>query len=679
MPKIRIFHLAKELEIASNEVLDFLKDQGASVKSHMSGVEEALAEKVRNHFRPPSTPVAAKEEKPAAPPKPIKAKQKKLAVKKEKMKELKTRKKKVDTPRKGTIQLSEGVTMKELSEKSGLRLKDIMKALMERGVFTTINQPLNPEIATDVAQSFGLEAEIISFEEEVEIFEEEDHAGELVERGPVVTIMGHVDHGKTSLLDAIRESNIIAKESGGITQHLGAYRIMKDGRSIVFLDTPGHEAFTLMRSRGALITDIVVLVVAADDGVKPQTIEAINHARAANVQIIVAINKIDKPNADAMQVKKDLSDKDLMPEEWGGDTVHVEVSAKQRTGLNELLEMILLVADLMELKANPNRQARGIVLDSKIDRGRGPVAVVLIQNGTLKIGATFVANKIFGKVRTLVDDKGNRLNSAGPSTPVEISGFQGITRAGDKFQVFNDERKARQIASFRNLKARKAELVQTSKLTLDQLYAQIQEGAVKELPFIIKADVDGSAEVLEDSLARLGQGEVKIKIIHSGVGAVNETDVLLAVASNAIIIGFNVRVEKKAAVLAEEEKVDIRKYNIIYNVNEEVQRAISGLKEPVYQEVVLGKVEVRQIFKTSKAGVVAGSYVLEGKVIRNAKVRVFRGEEKLFEGKIGSLRRFKDDVQEVKAGFEFGLSLEGFSEIQEGDILEVFQLERVDS
>jgi len=685
MAKIRIFHLAKELEVTSGEIIQFLAKEGVKIKSHMSGVESEVAEKVSAHFQPPAKKavpdkVKPKEtKKPESPAKPKRVKKSKQAKKVEKHKAVKEKKTKKTTPRTSGIQLSEGVTAKELSEKSGLKIKDIMKALMERNVLVTINQPLNTDMAVELAQSFGLEAEIVSFETEADIFEEEAAGEEQpVERAPVVTIMGHVDHGKTSLLDAIRESNIIAKESGGITQHLGAYKITVDGRNIVFLDTPGHEAFTLMRSRGAMITDIVVLVVAADDGVKPQTIEAINHAKAANVQIIAAVNKVDKPNADATKVKKDLADRGLMPEEWGGDTIHVEVSAKAKTGIRELLEMILLLADMMELKANPVRMGRGVVLDAKIDRGRGAVATVLIQDGSVKIGSPFVANKVFGKVRSMVDDLGHRLQSCGPSMPIEISGFQGHTRAGDKFQVFKSERKAREVAQFRNLRARRAELAETSRMTLDHLFDRIQEGEVKELLFIIKADVDGSVEVLQDSLTKLGDEKVKIRIIHSGIGTINETDVLLASASNAIIIGFHVKVDRKAAVLAEEEKIDIRTYDIIYNVNEEVQRAIKGLAEPTFKEVVTGKGEIRQVFKTSKSGIIAGSYMLEGRVSRNSRVRLLRGESQVFEGKISSLRRFKDDVQEVRSGFEFGIALEGHSDYREGDIFEIYKLEKVE-
>jgi translation initiation factor IF-2 len=544
----------------------------------------------------------------------------------------------------------------------------------------TINSALDTETATMIAREFGADVQMQSFEEELlQADEGESKAEDVITRAPVVTVMGHVDHGKTSLLDAIRTTRVAEREAGGITQHIGAYHVTINDRDIVFLDTPGHEAFTLMRARGAKVTDIVVLVVAADDGVMPQTREAIDHAKAANVPIVVAINKIDKPNASVERVKRELTELGLMPEEWGGTTVTVEVSARQKTNIDLLLEMILLSSDILELKANPKRSATGTVLEAKLDKGRGQVATVLVQDGTLSVGDTFIAGPIVGRVRALIDDRGRPTRSAGPSTPVEVLGLTGLPQPGDVFQVA-DAAKARQIAQFRDEQAKTRALgAKGGRLTLESLQAQIAEGGMKELPIIIKTDVQGSAEVLADTLTKLTDEKVKIRIIHSGVGAVNESDVLLASASNAIVIAFNVRPDRNAEAIASREQVDIRMHSVIYNVTDEMKKAMTGLIEPTFKEVRIGAAQVRDTFKTPKFGTIAGCMVTEGKITRSGdtKARVLRDNVVVHEGKIGSLRRFKDDASEVKSGFECGIGLDKFNDIKVGDIIEVFAMERV--
>ncbi len=576
------------------------------------------------------------------------------------------------------ITITEGVAIKELSEKLGVRAKDVIKRLLDKGIFATINQTLDGQTATDIARGFGAEASVVSFEEEVlQEVEEADHPEDLQPRAPVVTVMGHVDHGKTSLLDAIRKTNVAAHEAGGITQSIGAYQVEVQGRKITFIDTPGHEAFTMMRARGARVTDVVVLVVAADDGVMPQTLEAINHARAAKVPIIVAINKIDKPEAQSERVKRQLSDHGLMPEEWGGQTVTVEVSAKQGKNLELLLEMILLVADMQALKANPKRLVNGTVLEARLDRGRGPVATVLVQNGTFNIGDSFIVGAIFGKVRAMFDDRGRPTLEAPPSAPVEVLGLEDVPQAGDRVQVIDDTLKARQIALHRQAKLREAALAKSARLTLEQLHEQLAAGDVKELPLIIKADVQGSVEVLADTLNKLSTEKVKIKVIHAGAGAITESDVLLATASNAVIIGFNVRPERKAAELAQLENVDIRLHTIIYNVTEEIKKAMTGLLAVTYKEVSLGRAEVRDTFRISKVGTVAGCYLQDGKIARDTRVRLLRDNVVVYEGKVRSLRRFKDDVAEVKSGMECGIALENFNDVKIGDVIEAYVKERV--
>ena len=568
--------------------------------------------------------------------------------------------------------------MKELSEKLDVKASMVIKKLMDRNILATINQTLDSKLATEMAREFGASTSTITYEEESQQKDEvSEEQKDLLKRAPVVTIMGHVDHGKTSLLDAIREANVAGKEAGGITQHIGAYYVEKDGRKVVFIDTPGHEAFTRMRARGAKVTDIVVLVVAADDGVMPQTLEAIDHARAAKVPIVVAINKIDKPDAQPERIKQQLSDRGLLAEDWGGDTVMVPVSAKMRINLDLLLEMILLVADLQDLKANPARPAMGNVLEAKLDRGRGPVATVLVRNGTLHVGDYFICGAVFGKVRAMLNDRGEQIREAEPSTPVEVLGLESMPEAGDDFQVVTDTAKAKQIVLFREAKVREATLAKSSRITLEMLHKKLAAGEVTELPLILKADVGGSAEVLSDTLQKLSNDKVKIRVLRSGVGAINESDVLLASASDAIIIGFNVRPERNTSALAEQEKVDIRLHTIIYNLTDEIKRAMTGLLEPVFKEVYKGKAEVRNTFRITKVGNVAGCQVQDGSITRDSEVRLLRDNVVVYTGKISSLRRFKDDVSEVKTGMECGITLENFGDIKQNDIIEAFVTERV--
>jgi translation initiation factor IF-2 len=577
------------------------------------------------------------------------------------------------------ITITEGVTVRDLAEKLDVRAKDVLKILLDRGIFASINQALDTPTATSLAEAFNGIVNVITFEEDVvrEVALEEKPEN-LLPRPPVVTVMGHVDHGKTSLLDAIRETEVAAGEAGGITQHIGASVVHIDGRKVVFIDTPGHEAFTRMRARGAKVTDIVVLVVAADDGVMPQTQEAIDHAKAAGVPIVVAINKIDKPEAQPERVKRQLSERGLMPEEWGGDTVMVEVSAKQKKNLNKLLEMLLLVADLRELKANPKSPGAGTVLESRVDRGRGPVATVLVQTGTLNAGDVFICGAVYGRVRAMFDDHGQAVKSAGPSTPVEVLGLQGAPEAGDQFQVA-DEARARHIVEFRQGKLREATLAKSAgaRITLDQLHEQLRAGEVKELPLVIKADVQGSVEVLSEMLPKLSDDRVKLKIIHASIGAVTENDVLLASASGAIIVAFNVRPDRKASDLAQREGVEIRPHSVIYEVSDEIKKAMTGLLEPVFKETHLGRAEVRDTFRVKGVGMIAGCYVVDGILKRDADVRVLREGVVIYTGRISSLRRFKDDVNEVRSGFECGASVSNFNDIKVGDVLECFHMQKL--
>ncbi|MCU1243269.1 MAG: bacterial translation initiation factor 2 (bIF-2) [Candidatus Acidoferrum typicum] len=577
-------------------------------------------------------------------------------------------------PREVTI--TEGITIRELAEKLDVRAKELLKTLLDRGVFASINQALDVPTATTLAEAFSGVVSVVSFEEEMvlEVAKEETKEN-LKPRPPVVTVMGHVDHGKTSLLDAIRSEDVASGEAGGITQHIGAYKVQVNNRSVVFIDTPGHEAFTRMRARGAKVTDIVVLVVAADDGVMPQTKEAIDHAKAANVAIVVAINKIDKPDAQLERVKRQLADNGLLPAEWGGDTEFVEVSAKQKTGIDKLLETLLLVADLRELKANPDAPATGTVLESRVDKGRGPVATILVQNGTLKPSDFFICGAVFGKVRAMFDDHGRTVTDAPPSTPVEVLGLQGVPEAGDNFQV-TDEAKARHIVEYRQGKQRDAAMARTSgaRITLDQLHEQLKSGDVKELGIVIKADVQGSVEVLSEMLPKLSTDQVKLKIIGSGVGAVTENDILLASASGAIVIAFGVRPDRKALELAQQEHVDVRTHTIIYEVSDELKKAMEGLLEPVIQETYVGRAEVRNTFRVKGAGTVAGCYVVDGVLKRDAQIRVVRDGAIIYTSKLSSLKRFKDDASEVRTGFECGAGIANFNDVKVGDILECFQV-----
>ena len=580
-----------------------------------------------------------------------------------------------------TITLAEGMTVADLATKLDVKAKDVLRKLMDRRMMMTINSTLDDETASMIAREFGADVKMQTFEEEMLQVEAEDVSPEdVVARAPVVTVMGHVDHGKTTLLDAIRSARVAEREAGGITQHIGAYAVQVNDRNVVFLDTPGHEAFTMMRARGARVTDVVILVVAADDGVMPQTEEAIDHAKAAGVPILVAINKIDKPDANAERVKKELADLGLVPEQWGGQTVMVEVSAKKKQNLDALLEMILLVTEMSELKANPKRSASGTVLEAKLDKGRGPVATILVQDGTLNVGDTLIAGTIVGRVRALIDDRGRQQKLAGPATPVEVLGLGGLPQPGDAFQALADATKARQIALFRQTQAKEKALGgKGSRLTLESLQQQIAEGGMKELPVIVKADVQGSAEVLGDTLTKLTDEKVKIRIIHSGVGAINESDVLLASASNAIVIGFNVRPDRNASDVADREKVDIRLHSVIYNVVDEMKKAMAGLLDPTFKEVRMGAAAVREIFKVPKFGTIAGCMVTEGRITRagDTQARLLRDNVVIYEGKIGSLRRFKDDVSEVKSGFECGIGFEKFNDLKVGDVIEAFAVEKV--
>ncbi|MEO8726414.1 MAG: translation initiation factor IF-2 [Acidobacteriaceae bacterium] len=593
-----------------------------------------------------------------------------------------------------TITISEGISVKDLAEKLDVRAKEIISRLLMRGVMATVNQTLDADLAREIARFFGADTNVLSFEEQM-AHDTETEMLEAIEKGedidieggiraPVVTVMGHVDHGKTSLLDAIRETEVAAGEAGGITQHIGAYKVKINdesspafGREIVFLDTPGHEAFTRMRARGAKVTDIVVIVVAADDGVMPQTLEAVDHATAAKVPIIVAVNKIDKPDAQPERVKKQLADRGLVPEDWGGSTVYVEVSAKKKTNLNLLMENICLVSDVGNFRAFADRAATGHVLEAKLDRGRGVVADILIQQGTLHIGEAFIVGNTFGKVRAMFDDRGNALEQAGPSTPIELLGLEGLPAAGDQFQVLTTRDKAKSISQYRGGKAREAQLAKSSRVTLEGLSEQIKNAGMKELQLILKGDVGGSVEVLADSLQNLSNEKVRVKILRSGVGAITESDVLLATASDAVIIGFNVRPERKAQETAEQEGVDIRLHSIIYELQDEIKLAMAGLLDPIIKETYIGRAEVRQTFKVPKLGTIAGCSVQDGIIRRDSEVKLMRGGAEVFKGKVGSLKRFKDDASEVRTGMECGIAIAGYGDIHEGDVIEAFRVEKV--
>ena len=602
-----------------------------------------------------------------------------LKVPKKKVEFITSKKTLITTPKpiKRVIRIAEAIMVSELAKRMGVKATEVIKKLMEVGTVATINQTVDVDLASLVAGEFEYEVEKVSLEREDLLERKEDTPEQLKSRPPVVTIMGHVDHGKTLLLDAIRKTNVVEGEAGGITQHIGAYDVQLDRGHIVFIDTPGHAAFTAMRARGAQVTDIVVLVVAADDGVMPQTIEAINHARAANVPIIVAINKIDKPNINVDKVKRGLAEHELIPEEWGGNTIFAEVSAKQKIGITELLELILIQAEVLELKANPDKLARGTIIESRLDRGRGVMATVLVQEGTLKVGDSFITGMNYGRVRAIINDRGQKIQQAGPSMPVEVIGFTGLPGAGEALIVLDDERIAKQIGMYRQEKRRGRDLAKTSKVSLEELYTRIQEGDVKELNIIVKADVQGSMEAVSSFLGKLSTDSVKVNIVHGGVGGVSETDVNLATASNAIIIGFNVRPGLKAMQLAEQEGVDIRAYSVIYDAITDVQKAMEGLLEPTLKEVIMGRAEIRTTFNIPKVGTVAGSYVVDGKMARGSRIRLIRDDVVVHDGRISSLKRFKEDVKDVQQGYECGIGIENFNDLKEGDVIESYEYEEV--
>lgn len=597
-----------------------------------------------------------------------------MESKKDKETSKKPEKRTKKTPQK--IQLREGKNLKDLSAQLGIKAKDMLGKLGEKGLAVSVNDIVNDDLAQRISQELGIQIELISIEEEVRI-QAETRSKELIEKPPVVTMMGHVDHGKTTLLDAIRHSNLVRRESGGITQHIGAYRIFHNNRPITFIDTPGHEAFTKLRSRGAKMTDIVVLVVAADDGVMPQTKEAINHARAADVPMIVAINKIDKSESDIDRVKQQLSKEGLLVEDWGGKTISVEVSAKERTNLEELLEMILLLSDVMEIKANPHIKAQGFVLETRLDTQKGPVATVIIQHGILKQGEAFICGKTYGKARALFDENGKGMKKAEPSMPVEILGFSDVPVAGDMFQVVSDYNLAKEISRYRLSQVKKEEPLRPEHLTLDDLFKKIEAGKAKQLPLVLKADVHGSVEVLEDILPNLSSDQVKIRIIHAATGQISESDIHLASASNAIIIGYNIKPSQKVLDMAKKENVEIRNYTVIYKLTEDIEKALKGMLEPTLKETYLGRAEIRRIFNIPRVGVIAGCYVMDGKITRNAQVKIIRDEGVIHQGRIASLKHLKDNVTEVKKEQECGIGLEKFKDIQEGDILEAFITEKI--
>lgn len=668
MGKIRVYKLARELNKSSKELVNILQDLGVDVSSHMSTIEDETADLIRDMFNEKANGENKKDKE----------------IENNKKDEVEDRQEQSTSEDKDKVLITPPITVKELAEEINFSPNKLIKELIGIGVMANLNHPLDKELLILLGDELGIEFDFGQEEEKEEVNNQlrvgpeiKDSPEDLKLRPPIVTVMGHVDHGKTTLLDVIREAKVAESEAGGITQHIGAYQVLVNNKKITFIDTPGHEAFTAMRARGAQITDITILVVAADDGVMPQTIEAINHAKAADIPIIVAINKIDKPNAQPDRVKQELTEHGLVPEDWGGDTICVPISALKGENIEELLEMVLLVAEIEEIKANPDRLAEGIVIESRLDKGRGPVATVLVKNGTLKIGDPLLAGISSGRVRAMINDQGKRIKKATPSTPVEVLGFSDVPAAGDFVQVLEDEKMARQIAEKRQQEQHDKELQNESRVSLEDLYQQIQQGEVKELNVIIKADVHGSIEALRDSLLKLSTEEVTVNIIHTGVGAINETDVNLASASNAIIIGFNVRPDSNARKIAEEEKVELRLYRVIYKAIEDLKDAMEGLLDPELKEEVTGRAEVRDTFKVPNVGVVAGLYVTEGLVNRNNKVRVVRDGVVVYEGEIGSLKRFENDVREVKEGYECGLGIEGYNDIKIGDELEIYTLKKV--
>lgn len=673
MPKIRVHQLAKELNISNEKVIEYLTKKKVKVKNHFSALDEGTVTMVKKMIEKESERTKARAIRPVKESKRAGKKPEKIVgvVKEEGVGEdIESEPEEVEIP-KEKIEIHEGASVKDFAEAIGKPPNDLIKMMIALGEMVTINQPISHEAIDVLAEELHLEVEILTVEEEEE--EIIDDEASLKPRPPIVTVMGHVDHGKTLLLDAIRETDVVSGEAGGITQHIGAYQVEHGGKPVTFIDTPGHEAFTAMRARGAAVTDIAVLVVAADDAVMPQTVEAIDHAKAAGVPIIVAINKMDKPEANPDKVRKELSEHQLIAEDWGGDTVFVEVSAKQRTNINDLVDMVILVADIGDLKANPDALASGVVVEARLDKGRGPVASVLIQRGTLKVGDPIVIGKVFGKVRAMLDDKGKHLKEAKPAQPVEILGLSSVPAPGDKLRVYEEEKMARQVAEEREVKARLARHSRT-RVSLDDLFERIKEGEIQDLNIVIKADTQGTVEAVKESLEKIDQEEVRINVIHKGTGAISESDVMLAAASNAIVIGFNVRPTIGAKDMSERETVDVRTYRVIYKVIEDIKAARVGLLAPQYEERDVGYVEVRETFKVPKIGLIAGCYVSQGEVSRDSLARLVREGTVVYEGKVSSLRRFKDDAKNVKEGFECGVSLENFQDIKVGDVIEIYEM-----
>ncbi|MCR1974800.1 translation initiation factor IF-2 [Clostridium sporogenes] len=683
MAKIRVYELAKELNISSKELITLLEEEfSVEVKNHMSAIEDEDADLIKELLSGKEKSEKTKEEDDEIETTAKNSIKESTNNKKSNKRDDKNEKVNTENAEDMAIitMTSDTITVKEISDKLEKSYAEVIKELMLMGVMASVNQEINFEMAEKLAAKF--DTEILKEEQDEEddledILKDSEEEENLQKRSPIITVMGHVDHGKTSLLDAIRKSKVTSTEAGGITQHIGAYTVELNGESITFLDTPGHAAFTAMRARGAQVTDIVILVVAADDGIMPQTKEAISHCKAAEVPLIVAINKIDRPGANIDKVKQELTEYGLVAEDWGGDTVCVPVSAHTKEGIDELLEMILLSSEILELKANPNRKAKGTVVEAKLDKGRGAVATLLIQNGTLRVGDSIVVGSTYGRIRAMFNDKGENIQSAGPSTPVGILGLSEVPEAGDKFYQVKDEKTARGIADKRKEKLRDEYLQSTHKVSLEDLYNQIREGKVKELGLIVKADVQGSVEALKQSLEKLSTEEVKVRVIHGGVGAINETDVTLATASNGIILGFNVRPDNNASIAAERDGVDIKTYRVIYDAIEDIKSAMLGMLEPEFKEVVIGTAEVRQVYKISSVGTIAGAYVQTGKLARNAGARVIRDGIVIFESELASLKRFKDDAKEVAQGYECGLSIEKFNDIKEGDIIECFIMEEI--
>lgn len=681
MSKLRVYELAKELNVSSKDLIEVLMDEfNVEVKNHMSVIEEEDAELIKELLAGNEGKLAELTSKTIVDEYEDILNKEVGKVKKHKKKrkgDESQDKKMVDVE---VIEIGETITVKDLAEQINKPVNDVIKTLMFLGVMAAMNQEIDFETAKKVAEKYDIEAYVKEEDSTLEEHFEEDEEIEdenLESRPPIITVMGHVDHGKTSLLDAIRKAKVTDTEAGGITQHIGAYTVDIKGQKLTFLDTPGHEAFTAMRARGAQITDIVILVVAADDGIMPQTVEAINHCKAADVPMIVAINKIDREGANQDRIKQELTEHGLVVEDWGGDVIAVPVSAKQNLNIDTLLEMVVLTAEMLELKANPARKGKGTVIEAKLDKGRGAVASLLVQNGTLHAGDSIIVGSTYGRIRAMFDDAGKKIKSAGPSIPVEVLGLSEVPAAGDRFTVVKDEKTARQMAEARREKKRQENFNSAHKVSLEDLYSQIKEGKVKELSVIIKADVQGSIEAIRGSLEKLSTDDVKVRVIHGAVGAITETDITLASASNAIVIGFNVRPENSAVVLAERDGVEVKTYRIIYDAIEDVKSAMIGMLDPEYKEVVLGTAEIRNTFKISNVGTIAGGYVLTGKLTRNADVRLIRDNIVILDSKLASLKRFKDDVKEVNAGYECGFSLEKFNDIKEGDIIEAYTMEAI--